>query len=64
MVMSGVDLDTFQLTWDNDDMHLDVILNSKEDEWFFLNRKTQEVEEGLIKLNLDHFIELLSKIIF
>lgn len=62
VAMPGSIQGTFQLTWDTDDEHLDVILNLEQDEWFYLNRKTQFIEEGLLNLSLDRFIELLSKI--
>jgi hypothetical protein len=61
VVMPGADKGTFQLTWDTDKYHLDVVLsNYYGNEWFFLNRKTKESEEGLIDTDLNRFVELLK----
>lgn len=60
VVMPGADKGSFQLAWDTDELHLDVVLGKDDgDEWFFFNRITEESEEGFTNTGLKKFVELL-----
>ena len=63
VAMPGAESGTMQLAWDTDELHLDVSLGSSDtDEWFFMNRKSGELQEGSVDFELTKFVGLLKTI--